>query len=253
MKHMLFLRRQRNLCGHIWRWPSLPSTAGQRARTAERALPSQPLILSRPPPCLAPPPPQHTLPQSSYCLQRLSWHRNRWQMAKGTREYKGDPDSNLELVNSPPGSSAAYTAGRAKAGAPQLLRRLNQVRLPLSASSRVSAREMRSPSDPQAPALLGHKPGSRNRTPGHRSAPAAPHQDHRRPRPDRRAGEADVTQSNGGLRAAPRAGGKASPGAALMGTPALGGQEGRSVREGRRASVAGCEEPLGVGSPVSAS
>lgn len=238
MKHMLFLRRQRNLCGHIWRWPSLPSTAGQRARRAERALPSQPRILSRPPPCLAPPPPQHTVPQSSYCLRRLSWHRHRWQMAKGTRKYKGGPDSNLELANNQPRNSAAYAAGRVKAGTPRLLRRLSQVRLLLSASPRVSARETRSPSDPQAPALLGRKPGNRHRTPGHRSAPAAPHQDRRRPRPDRRAGKGGVTQSNGGLRAAPRAGGKPSAGAALAGTPVPGAQEGRS-RPGREPSLAG--------------
>lgn len=34
MKHVLFLRRQRNLCGHIWRWLLLPNTASQRARNS---------------------------------------------------------------------------------------------------------------------------------------------------------------------------------------------------------------------------
>lgn len=34
MKHMLSLRRQQNLCGHIWSWLSLPNTAGQRARNS---------------------------------------------------------------------------------------------------------------------------------------------------------------------------------------------------------------------------
>lgn len=56
-------------------------------------------------------------------------------MVKGTRKYKGDPDSNLALVHNQPRNSAAYTAGRAKAGTPELLRRLNQVRLPLSKGS----------------------------------------------------------------------------------------------------------------------
>lgn len=56
-------------------------------------------------------------------------------MAKGTRKYKGDPDSNLELVNNQPRSSAAHTAGRVKAGTPELLRRLNQVRLLLPKGS----------------------------------------------------------------------------------------------------------------------
>lgn len=53
-------------------------------------------------------------------------------MAKGTRKYKGDPDSNLELVNNQPRNSAAY---RVRAGTPELLRRLNQVRLLSKGSS----------------------------------------------------------------------------------------------------------------------
>lgn len=108
MKHMLFLRRQRKLCGHIWRWPLLPNTAGQRARTAERALPGQPLIISRPPPCLAPPPPQHTLPQSSYYLQRLACSLGtviggRW--LRGPENTKGTRIPTWRLSTTSPGTA----------------------------------------------------------------------------------------------------------------------------------------------------
>lgn len=56
-------------------------------------------------------------------------------MAKGTKEYKRDPDPNLECVNNLPKHSAACTAVRTWAGAPELLRRLNQVRLLLPKGS----------------------------------------------------------------------------------------------------------------------
>lgn len=146
-------------------------TLRPKGQNSRAGAPSPALISSRPP-RLAPPAP-HTPPLSSYYLRRLPWPRNRWQVAKGTRKCKGDPASNLELVNDQPRSSAACTAGSRGWDARVLrgsAKRLLLPRAPLvrrdsspAASPRVSVRETRPHSDPQAPALLGRKPGSRNR------------------------------------------------------------------------------------------
>lgn len=89
MKHMLFLRRW-DLCEYIQRWLSLPNTTGQGTRNSWETglLPSQPLLISRPPPCLAQPPHNTQSRRAQLLSTRLSRHRNRWQMAKGTRGYK---------------------------------------------------------------------------------------------------------------------------------------------------------------------
>lgn len=108
------------------RCPTLPAKGPE---TAERSLPSQPLIISLPPPCLAPPPPQHT--DSSYYLQGSLGTVIGGRWLRGPENTKGTRIPTWSLSTTSPGTARR----RVRAGTPELLRRLNQVRLLLSKGS----------------------------------------------------------------------------------------------------------------------
>ena len=140
----------------------------------DRSLPSQPLPISSPPPCVAQPPPHNTHSYRAQLLPtRLSRHRNRWQMAYGSRlRIQKELDSNLEQVNNRYRTRAARTAGKTRPGTPVVENVRAHLPLPKELLSPAGIchprrpRESQSPvrkmsphSDPQVPPLPGHKPG----------------------------------------------------------------------------------------------
>lgn len=170
MKHTLFLRRRRNLRGHIWRWPSLPNTAAKG--------PEQPSGRSLASADQLSPTPVSRRPRPTRPLRAVTIYEGslgpviggRW--LRGPESAKGTRPPTWSLSTTSPGA-ARRAPLEVAAGTPVLrgsAKRLLLPRAPLvrrdsspAASPRLSVRETRPHSDPQAPALLGHKPGSRNR------------------------------------------------------------------------------------------
>lgn len=244
MKHMLLHRRQ-DLCGHVWRWLSLPNTVGQPA--------GKPLGDKSGSGCLSlvhlpfhtAPAPNTQASRAQLRPTRLSRDHNGWQMAKGGQAYKGGRDSNFERINDRPGHSAAPHCLKNHGRTPKLLR-LNCAFFshndPLAGQAgssvapwRVSVRATSSRSGPQVPPLPGQKP----RLGSHSRARVCAFE---RARPERTRTETRAqTQRTAGTAGCPGSWRKPSPGAARERNPALGAEENDQGRKGSRAPAAGVD------------
>lgn len=137
MKYMMLLRKW-GLRGHIQKWLSLPNTAGQGAKNSWEAglFTGQQLLFSCSRPCLVQPPAPNTHSSKAQFLlpTRLSGHRNRWQMAKGAREYKRSPIPSWSESTARPGTAPLAQPEEPGLGL-QLLRRLECAFLSQKSSS----------------------------------------------------------------------------------------------------------------------